>query len=696
MADQNGKSEAVNARAREKSKSVRDIRPDWPEGPGNVERRNACEADLPLFLKTYFPNAFPLDWSSDHLRVLEKMQECIINGGLMAMAMPRGGGKTTITERSAIWALLYKYRRFVSLIGATEDRGAAMLKHIKSELEQNPLLFEDFPWVCYPIRRLENNGRLRGGQIIEGVQTRMEWSAKVLTFATVPDAFSDGTQAVFGPNVSGSTISVAGITGALRGQSHTLVSGEIIRPDFAVADDPQTSESAHSPAQCAARLSIINGDMLGMAGPGQKIAAFIPCTVIRPGDTADALLNKKQSPRWQGERCRLMHSMPTNEKLWEEYANIRRANQEKESGVDEENRFYAKHRAAMDEGALAAWPQRFNADELSAIQHAMNLKIDNEAVFQAEYQNEPLQATGDEIALMTAAEIAAKVSGVPREVVPPAVEQITAFIDVHDDLLYWAVAGWAGNFTGWVLDYGAWPEQDVRQFAKRQATKTLATVSPKAGREGAIRAGLDKLSAHLLNRDWVREDGAAMRIGRCMVDTGYLPAVVDQFIRHNPNAAVLMPSRGLGITAGKKPLEEYKHKPGDRRGLNWYIAKPEGGALRTCRYDANFYKTFVHARLAVVLGDHGCLSLYGRSASEHRSLAEHLVAERPTRTFGNGRWVDEWKMLPGVSDNHWLDCIVGCAVGASELGISLEGMAVANRQRQRKHYTQADLRRRAA
>lgn len=41
----------------------------------------------------------------------------------------------------------------------------------------------------------------------------------------------------------------------------------------------------------------------------------------------------------------------------------------------------------MDEGAVIAWPERFNHDELSAVQHAMNWWLQNEAAFFAEYQN---------------------------------------------------------------------------------------------------------------------------------------------------------------------------------------------------------------------------------------------------------------------------------------------------------------------
>jgi hypothetical protein len=52
--------------------------------------------------------------------------------------------------------------------------------------------------------------------------------------------------------------------------------------------------------------------------------------------------------------------------------------------------FYRQHRVTMDRGAIVAWPERFNHDELSGIQHAMNLPRQNEAAFFADYQNDPL------------------------------------------------------------------------------------------------------------------------------------------------------------------------------------------------------------------------------------------------------------------------------------------------------------------
>ena len=79
-----------------------------------------------------------------------------------------------------------------------------------------------------------------------------------------------------------------------------------------------------------------------------------------------------------------------------------------------------------------------------------------------------------------------------------------------------------------------------------------------------------------------------------------------------------------------------------------------------------------------------CLSLFGDKADQHRFLAEHITAEYRVKTEGRGRTVDEWKLRPEASENHWLDCLVGCAVAASIQGAVLpgtDGKAVPRRQR---------------
>ena len=148
--------------------------------------------------------------------------------------------------------------------------------------------------------------------------------------------------------------------------------------------------------------------------------------------------------------------------------------------------------------------------------------------------------------------------------------------------------------------------------------------------------------------------------------------IVYQFCRQSTHAGVIMPSHGRYVGASSKPMTEYRKQPGDRLGFNWMIPNVAGKrAIRHVIYDTNFWKSFIHTRLAMELGDKGGLTLYGRIPGVHQLLAEHLTAEYKIKTQGRGRTVDEWKIKPDRTDNHWLDCVAGCAVCASMLGAAI-------------------------
>ena len=456
---------------------------------------------------------------------------------------------------------------------------------------------------------------------------------------------------------------------------HVRPDGVSIRPTLVIIDDPQTDQSARSPSQVHECLSVINGAILNLAEPGRRIAAVMPCTVIRKGDLADTILDREKHPEWQGERTKMVYAFPTDTKLWAEYAGLRSDSLRNDGDGHEATEFHRQHREAMDAGAVVAWPARYNPDELSAVQHAMNLRLRSEAAFFAEYQNEPLPEGVDDAELMTADAIAAKTNGHARGHVPLGAGHLTAFVDVQATLLYWLVAAWEDDFTGYVLDYDAYPDQKRAYFTLRNARRTLMLVHKGAGQEGAIYAGLEVLTGGLLAREWRRADGAAMKIERCLIDAnwGNSTDVVYQHCWQSPYAALLLPSHGRDVGASSVPFSEHKRKAGDRVGLHWRIASAPG--LRTVRHviiDTNYWKSFVHARLAVAMGDRGCLSLFSPGRGEdHRLLADHLTAEYRVKTEGRGRAVDEWKAKPGTPDNHWLDCVVGCAVAGNIQGAIL-------------------------
>ena len=652
---------AERDRQAEQSLAGRDIGP-LPEVV-NPDRKAACERNFQLFCESYFPETYSLAWSPDHLKVIEKIETAVLRGGLFALALPRGSGKTTITESAALWSMLYGHREFVVLIGATESAALELLDSLKTELEVNERLAEDFPEVCYPVAQLEGIANRCAGQLCKGERTRITWTSNEIVLPTVE-----------GSKASGIIVRVAGITGRIRGMKFKRSDGRNVRPSLVVIDDPQTSESAGSLEQTRKRVRVLAGDILGLAGPGQKISGIMPCTIIRPGDMADIILNRNTHPDWNGEKTRMVYRFPTNMKLWEEYAEIRAEALRTEGNFQKATEFYLANREAMDAGAEVSWEARFNHDEVSALQHAMNLKFQDEAAFQSEYQNDPLPDDTADDSLLSVDEICAKINGLTRRRVPLKCDRLTMFVDVQKALLFYVVIAWAEDFTGAVIDYGSWPDQHRHEYSLADANPSIQTLFPKAGFEGALYAALSALTDECLGREWEREDGAVLKIEKALIDAnwGQSTDIIYQFCRQNVHAGVLLPSHGRYVGASSKSMTEYRKQPGDRLGLNWMMPNVAGKrAIRHVIYDSNYWKSFIHARLAVPLGDKGSLSLYGRLPGIHQLFAEHLTAEYRVKTQGRGRWVDEWKLKPERSDNHWLDCTAGCAVCASMLGATL-------------------------
>ena len=665
----NSRSAYWSRRNEDMSEDAREIGP--PSPIVNEARRASGEGDLALFLKTYFPNAFPLPWCPDHLKVIAALQTSIVHGGLFAMAMPRGSGKTTMAIRAAIYAILYGYRKFVCLIAASEPSAKRLLRSLQDELRFNDILAEDFPEALHCLRALEGEPRKCKGQLVNGQRTETVWSAQQVRFPTLPPEFVSKS--------TGAVISVAGITGEVRGQQATMRDGTVIRPEFVLLDDPQTRESAMSESQCAFREGVISGDVLGMAGPGVKIAAVMPCTVVRKGDVADRMLSRELHPDWNGEKTAMVYAWPSAEKLWDEYRTIRTESLQSGDRGRAATEFYRLNQQEMDAGSCVAWPERFNPDEISALQHAMNLRFRSEIAFFAEYQNQPLATESDESQLMPAEDICRKLSKIRRGVVPRAASRLTGFIDVQKTVLWWLVAAWEDDFTGYVVDYGTWPDQGRSYYTMSNLTRTIESELGAMSLDAQCHQALNACIEMLCGRDWERDQGGHIRMEQLLIDAnwGDQTNTVYKVCRESPFSGIIKPSHGKFVGATGKPFYEYDQRTGDRQGLMWRISRNQHRAVPHVLIDVNWWKSFIHNRLQVPEGSKSELRLFGDRPAIHQMLADHLRSENRIIVTAKGRRVDEWKLSQGRPDNHWFDCLVGSAVAASILGCTLKSSSSA-------------------
>lgn len=632
-------------------------------------RRAQADGSFRFFCEVYFPDLFYFDWSPDHLRVIELMELTVLRHETFAVAMPRGSGKTTLCKCAVLWAILTGRHQFVILVAATGADALDLLADIKRMIADNDLLLDDYPEVCYPIRKLEGESRRCSGQRYLGKRTYVEWKSDELVLATIPGARS-----------SGAIIRVAGIKGKIRGATYQRLDGSLVRPTLAIVDDPQTDESARSWTMTTDRLKIIKRAIGRLAPPGKQTGVIVPCTVIEAGDLADQLLDRCLNPTWQGERTKTIYVMPENMELWDEYDRLRRDAIEQGASLQDArakcNAYYEERREKMDAGAKVAWADNYDREKyLSALQAALEVKFADPETFAAELQNEPLrQEAQSDLLVLDVRRITSQTNGIPRGVVPLSCEYLTAFVDVQARMLFYLVVAWESNLTGYVIDYGAHPDQGGGLFTYASASHTLQRLYG-VGPNAAILAGLNDLVERLLGTDYLREDGAKMSVGACAVDSGWKTQHIYTFCRRAGYGGRLLPSCGFPIGPAHKPMSEWKKKAGDRAGLHWRLQAATPNRPRLLLIDVNWWKSAVYEALAVGYGDPGSITLWGNNGvREHRMFADHILAERRSRTSGMGRTVDIWKDRPGHPDNHWKDCLVGNGALATYLGCKPTGI----------------------
>jgi len=646
------------ARRRESSKNVRDCGPLRPVE--NPPRKEFCRLSLRAYCETYRGETFTKPFSADHLKAIAKLETAVLNGGLFALAMPRGSGKTSLTEAAAEWAVGYGHRRYVVLVGATADAAVEMLDSIKTEFESNPLLSADFPEICQPIEALEGIAHRANGQLLDGERTRITWTNDLLVLPTVR-----------GSVASGARIRVAGITGRMRGMKAKAADGATIRPDFAIADDPQTDESAESPLQTDRREKTLNRAVKGLAGPGQTIAMAVPCTVIHPFDLADRLLDRERHPEFQGDRFKLLYALPDRMDLWDRYAELRHDSLRHDRDGGEATDFYRANREAMDAGAAPAWLERFDPGcEISAVQAAMNLRIDDIRGFDAEYQNAPDAGLAAGAKSIDGRAAVKRASGTPRGQVPAECDRLTAFVDVGGHLLWYAVCAWDSRFNGTLIDYGCFPKQTRSVFAATDPRPGLADVYKGLSEPQRVYAGLGALLPAVCGADYPRAGGGPpLKVGRCLVDAGDQSDAVYKALRASPLAGLLLPSKGVGRSTTQVGVARWKARTGERTGYHWKLTLT-GTGQRLLQFDPDAWKTFLYDRLATPPGGAGALTVFGTDDRPHALLSDHLAAEYAEPATLKGDTFDKWQARPHRPDNHLLDCLVGACVAASVDGLA--------------------------
>lgn len=246
--------------------------------------------------------------------------------------------------------------------------------------------------------------------------------------------------------------------------------------------------------------------------------------------------------------------------------------------------------------------------------------------------------------------IAARTKELGRGIVPPGAKWISVAVDVGKFLCHWAAVAWQDNATSRVVDYGV-VEVHTDQF----------------GEEHAIKLALKEACDLFTRAGWQSADGETWRTTETWIDSGYFPDAVYNFCAEYKNNSV-RPIKGWGTTRdpGQGSLYPAPLKIGGsiiQIGERYHFALQDNRRTVLAHIDADYWKTFLHRRLAVPMDAPGAMTLCGGEVNEHMKIAKHITAEKCVEEFvpGKGkiaRWIRERR------ENHWGDALyIACAAG---------------------------------
>lgn len=313
-------------------------------------RKQLAAFDLSYFGRAYLPHFFVRKSPAFHEELddtwikgvmknqnpyMEKKQISRADGSRNAIAAPRGHAKSTnFTFKDTLHAVLYEYKHYPIIISDSSDQAEGFLDDIKTELEDNYNIIQDF-------------GELRGDKV---------WRTGVILTKT------------------GIKVEALGSGKKIRGRRHRSW-----RPDLLVLDDIENDENVMTPEQ---RRKLSSWFYKAVAKCGDTYTDIMYIGTILHYDSL--LSNVLKNPGYKTRTYQAVISEAENQKLWEEwealYTNL--FDKEHEENADA---FYMAHEIEMLKGTEVLWQEKWSYKQL------MQMRVsEGTASFNSEMQNNPI------------------------------------------------------------------------------------------------------------------------------------------------------------------------------------------------------------------------------------------------------------------------------------------------------------------
>jgi len=168
---------------------------------------------------------------------------------------------------------------------------------------------------------------------------------------------------------------------------------------------------------------------------------------------------------------------------------------------------------------------------------------------------------------------------------------------------------------------------------------------------------------------WVSSGGGPASPNQIWVDSGWFQSKESVYEASRRFRGYVRPVKGYGMGQQRDRI----YKPPTKRsksiihvGLQYHATRMREDRIDLVHINADFWKTWVHERLAQPIDQPGSVCLYDSpDRNEHITFAKHMTSEKAERRFVPGRGdVQVWVRKSRV--NHLLDCFY-IAAAASHL-----------------------------
>lgn len=327
-------------------KMMTDIPPETAEVSS---RRQQCAADPSLFGKTYLSHYLTLPPPAFHKQLCRLWQKQVMKGLCpstenlpemlaargcrLAIAAPRGHAKSTVMSlQNVLHAALYGYKKYILLVSDTEAQAASFLEAVKSELEDNPDILQDF-------------GDLRG----------KVWKSTVILLR------------------SGVRIDAVGSGQKLRGRRHGAR-----RPDLILLDDIENDQEVLSPD---GRKKLERWFFGAVSKAGDRYTDIVCIGTVLHHDSL--LVQLLQNPAYHSLCLRAVEQFSDCPlwKIWQEkYTDLSDPRRDKTA-----LRYFQAHKKEMLAGTKVLWSKKLSYYDLMCM-----LVSEGEGAFYREMQNAPI------------------------------------------------------------------------------------------------------------------------------------------------------------------------------------------------------------------------------------------------------------------------------------------------------------------